>query len=77
MFGSICYIHVPAERRHKLEVEAYKGIFLGYSTQSIGYRIFNLTSEKNDVVSPVVKFDEASSWNWEESKVEIRPTIFL
>jgi len=31
--GSICYIHVPDQRRHKLEDKTIRGIFLGYSTQ--------------------------------------------
>ena len=33
IFGCICYIHVPSEKRHKLEDKADKGIFLGYSSQ--------------------------------------------
>ncbi|KAL0392229.1 UNVERIFIED_CONTAM: putative mitochondrial protein [Sesamum radiatum] len=42
VFGSICYVHIPTEKRHKLEEKTEKGIFLGYSTQSKGYRIYNL-----------------------------------
>ncbi|KAL0347031.1 UNVERIFIED_CONTAM: Retrovirus-related Pol polyprotein from transposon TNT 1-94 [Sesamum calycinum] len=40
VFGSICYVHIPTEKRHKLEEKTEKGIFLGYSTQSKGYRIY-------------------------------------
>ena len=29
------------------------------------------------VASHDVKFDEVSSWNWEESKIETRLTVFL
>ncbi|KAK4386664.1 Retrovirus-related Pol polyprotein from transposon TNT 1-94 [Sesamum angolense] len=36
VFGSICYVHIPTEKRHKLEEKTEKGIFLGYSTQSKG-----------------------------------------
>jgi len=32
VFGSICYIHVLDQRRHKLEDKTIRGIFLGYST---------------------------------------------
>nr|KYP33156.1 Retrovirus-related Pol polyprotein from transposon TNT 1-94 [Cajanus cajan] len=32
VFGSICYIHVPEEKRHKLEDKTVRGIFLEYST---------------------------------------------
>ena len=38
VFGSICYAHIPKEKRHKLEEKTQKGIFLGYSTQSKGYK---------------------------------------
>ncbi|KAL0364615.1 UNVERIFIED_CONTAM: putative mitochondrial protein [Sesamum angustifolium] len=34
VFGSICYVNIPTEKRHKLEEKTEKGIFLGYSTQS-------------------------------------------
>lgn len=66
VFGCICYMHVPAEKRHKLEAKAEKGIFLGYSSQSKGYRIYNLQTGKV-LVSRDVVFDEESSWNWEEN----------
>ncbi|KAL0418689.1 UNVERIFIED_CONTAM: Retrovirus-related Pol polyprotein from transposon TNT 1-94 [Sesamum radiatum] len=46
VFGSICYVHIPTEKRHKLEEKTEKGIFLGYSTQSKGYRIYNLKTKK-------------------------------
>nr|KYP34449.1 Copia protein [Cajanus cajan] len=32
VFGSICYIHVPDEKRHKLEDKTVRDIFLGYSS---------------------------------------------
>jgi len=32
IFGSLCYVHVPGEKRHKLQENADRGIFLGYST---------------------------------------------
>ena len=31
VFGSISHIHVPDQRRHKLEDKTIRGIFLGYS----------------------------------------------
>jgi hypothetical protein len=71
VFGSICYIHVPKQKRHKLEDKTTKGIFLGYSTQSKGYRIYNLQTKKLDV-SRDVEVDENASWNWDEGKVERR-----
>ncbi|KAK4384934.1 Retrovirus-related Pol polyprotein from transposon TNT 1-94 [Sesamum angolense] len=69
VFGSICYVHIPTEKMHKLEEKTEKGIFLGYSTQSKGYRIYNLKTKKL-IISRDVEFDEDSMWNWDEEKVE-------
>ncbi|KAK4398435.1 Retrovirus-related Pol polyprotein from transposon TNT 1-94 [Sesamum angolense] len=69
VFGSICYVHIPTEKRHKLEEKTEKGIFLGYSTQSKGYRIYSLKTKKL-IISRDVEFDEDAMWNWDEEKVE-------
>ncbi|KAL0425549.1 UNVERIFIED_CONTAM: Retrovirus-related Pol polyprotein from transposon TNT 1-94 [Sesamum radiatum] len=69
VFGSICYVHIPTEKRHKLEEKTEKGIFLGYSTQSKGYRIYNLKTKKL-IISRDVEFDEDAMWNWDKEKVE-------
>ncbi|KAL0316877.1 UNVERIFIED_CONTAM: Retrovirus-related Pol polyprotein from transposon TNT 1-94 [Sesamum radiatum] len=49
--------------------EDREGIFLGYSTQSKGYRIYNLKTKKL-IISRDVEFDEDAMWNWDEEKVE-------
>ncbi|KAL0314620.1 UNVERIFIED_CONTAM: Retrovirus-related Pol polyprotein from transposon RE2 [Sesamum angustifolium] len=69
VFSSICYVHIPTEKRHKLEEKTEKGIFLGYSTQSKGHRIYNLKTKKL-IISRDVEFDEDAMWNWDEEKVE-------
>ena len=58
-FGSICYVHVPSVKRKKLDKKAEMGIFLGYSTPSKGYRIYNLQSEKLCISRDVI-VDELS-----------------
>ncbi|KAL0302885.1 UNVERIFIED_CONTAM: Retrovirus-related Pol polyprotein from transposon TNT 1-94 [Sesamum radiatum] len=63
------------EKRHKLEEKTEKGIFLGYSTQSKGYRIYNLKTKKL-IISRDVEFDEDAMWNWDEEKVE-RQTVMI
>ncbi|KAK4385581.1 Retrovirus-related Pol polyprotein from transposon TNT 1-94 [Sesamum angolense] len=74
VFGSICYVHIPTEKRHKLEEKTEKGIFLGYSTQSKGYRIYNLKTKKL-IISRDVEFDEDAMWNWDEEKVERQSVV--
>ncbi|KAK4395496.1 Retrovirus-related Pol polyprotein from transposon TNT 1-94 [Sesamum angolense] len=55
--------------KHKLEEKTEKGIFLGYNTQSKGYRIYHLKTKKL-IISRDVEFDEDAMWNWDEEKVE-------
>ena len=40
IFGCLVYIHVPVEKRTKLEPSGEKGIFVGCSETSKAYRIF-------------------------------------
>ena len=40
IFGTLVYIHVPKEKRAKLEPSEQKGIFVGYNESSKAYRIY-------------------------------------
>ncbi len=61
MFGCIAYVHVPDEKRSKLDPKAEKCIFIGYSSEQKGYRCFSLFTRKLQVSRDVV-FDEMASW---------------
>jgi hypothetical protein len=39
IFGCLVYIHVPMEKRTKLEPSGHKGIFVGYNETSKDYKI--------------------------------------
>lgn len=41
VFGSKCYILTDREQRRKMDPKSDEGIFLGYSTNSRAYRVFN------------------------------------
>ncbi|WJX79400.1 hypothetical protein P8452_62520 [Trifolium repens] len=41
VFGSKCYILADREQRRKLDPKSDEGIFLGYSTNSRAYRVYN------------------------------------
>jgi len=60
MFGCIAYVHVPNEKRSKLDPKVEKCIFIGYSLEQKGYRCFNLSTRKLQVNRDVV-FDEMVS----------------
>jgi hypothetical protein len=61
VFGCIAYVHVPDEKRSKLDPKAEKCIFIGYSSEQKGYRCFNPSTRKLQVSRDVV-FDEMVSW---------------
>jgi len=61
VFGCIAYMHVPEEKRSKLNPKVDKCIFIGYSLEQKGYRCFNPSTRKLQVSRDVV-FDEMVSW---------------
>ncbi|KAK4405584.1 Retrovirus-related Pol polyprotein from transposon TNT 1-94 [Sesamum angolense] len=67
VFGSICYVHIPTEKRHKLEEKTEKGIFrLQHSQKATN---LHLKKTKKLIISRDVEFDENAMWNWDEEKV--------
>ncbi|KAL4361783.1 hypothetical protein GQ457_04G023210 [Hibiscus cannabinus] len=64
LFGSIAYAHVPDQGRLKLDDRSSKYVFIGYDSNSKGYKLFN-PSNGRIVISRDVEFDEQASWNWE------------
>jgi hypothetical protein len=69
VFGCICYVQIPKEKRYKLDETSEKYIFVGYSSMSKGYRLYNLETNKV-IISRDVLFDEKAKWNWEQGQVE-------
>ena len=61
MFGSIAYVHVPKEKRRKLDAKAEKCISVGYSDEQKGYKCYNPRTKQARVSRDVV-FDESASW---------------
>jgi len=61
VFGCITYVHVPEEKRSKLNPKAEKCIFIGYSSEQKGYRCFSPSTQKLQVSRDVV-FDEMANW---------------
>ena len=41
VFGCVCYAHIPDQLRQKLDDKAESMVFVGYSTRSKGYRLYD------------------------------------
>ena len=61
VFSSIAYVHVPKEKRRKLDAKAEKFILVGYSDEQKGYKCYNPRTKQARVSRDVV-FDESASW---------------
>ena len=57
-FGCPAYVHVPAGQRRKLADTAFKGIFVGYPTDSYGYLVYNPQTHRV-IVTRHVRLDES------------------
>ncbi|CAJ2653926.1 unnamed protein product [Trifolium pratense] len=62
IFGSLCYRHIPDEKRRKLDDKSEKLIFIGYDATG-AYRMYN-PNNKKVVISRDVIVDEKSQWKW-------------
>ena len=45
MVGSRAWVHIPKEKRVKLDVRSWQGIFIGYEGKN-QYRVYNPRTEK-------------------------------
>jgi hypothetical protein len=66
VFGSIAYALIPSQSRDKFDEKGEKLIFIGYSDESKGFRLFNPKKDQL-LLSRDVIFDETTAWKWEDS----------
>ena len=57
IFGSVCYFHVHADNRKRLDPYGEKGLLVGYSDISKEYRVY-FPARRRIIVSRDVQFDE-------------------
>ena len=70
IFGCPIYIHVPHEKRSKLDPSGLKGIFFGYSETSKGYRVYVPGHRQIDINRDVTFDEEAVFKRSHESPTE-------
>lgn len=69
IFGCLAYAHVPDVLRKKLDGKTEKNIFVSYSRQTKGYKLYNPDTGKV-TISRDVTFDEHGAWDWKKKGVE-------
>ncbi|EOY21703.1 Uncharacterized protein TCM_013805 [Theobroma cacao] len=67
IFGSLCYHQILENFRGKLDCRSEPAVFIGYSEQSKGYKLYLVNSDKV-IVSRNVIFDENAKWSWDSSE---------
>ena len=75
IFGCLVYIHVPKEKRTKLDPSSRKGTFVGYNESSKAYWIY-IPGQRQIEVSRYVTFEEEIAFRKSrESQMEIDSEI--
>ena len=70
VFGCIGHIHVPHEKRTKMDPRSTKCILLGIGEETKGYIMYNPVTKKLIISSDVI-FEENAIWNWAEDSTNI------
>ncbi|KAG6404540.1 hypothetical protein SASPL_136789 [Salvia splendens] len=63
VFGSKAYAHVPDQTKCKLDDKSKPFIFIGYDSNTKGYKLYDPTSQKT-MISRDVEFDEEGVWDF-------------
>ena len=62
VFGSVAHVHIPEQKRIKLDDRSHKCILLGVSDESKAYRLYDPITNKV-IVSRDVIFEEDAKWD--------------
>ena len=57
VFGCLSHVHVPAEKRTKLDDKSFSCVLLGVNERSKAYRLYDPISQRI-IISKDVKFEE-------------------
>ncbi|GFY43191.1 retrovirus-related Pol polyprotein from transposon TNT 1-94 [Trichonephila inaurata madagascariensis] len=61
VFGTECFVYVPQQKRRKCDKKSIKGVFVGYSSEKDGYRIWIKDQNKVILSQDVIFQNEKSS----------------
>ena len=69
IIGSTAYVHIPKEKRVKLDINTHKGIMIGYGGGTNQYKVWDLTRKDIVVLRDVVFI--------EEKPIEQTPAVYV
>ncbi|KAG6472491.1 hypothetical protein ZIOFF_069955 [Zingiber officinale] len=76
VYGSICHVHVPDEKRTKLYEKSKIRILVGYCSGIRGYRVFDPVGGKI-IISRDIIFEEDKEWDWIGNGIRNSSVIFF
>jgi hypothetical protein len=71
VFGCVAYAKIPDARMNKLNDKSEKCIFVGYGDRRMGYKLYNLITNKV-IMSKDVIFEEDKTWQWNDDQEAIK-----
>lgn len=74
VFGCVAHVHVPDNRRTKLENKSFKCVLLGVSEESKAYMLYDPISKKI-VISRDIVCAEDEKWDWRRSAQEMKDDV--
>lgn len=69
VFGSVAHVHIPVQKRIKLDDRSHICILLGVSEESKAYHLYDPVKKKMTVSRDVI-FEEDAKWDWKLSTPE-------
>ncbi|GJR16118.1 retrovirus-related pol polyprotein from transposon TNT 1-94 [Tanacetum coccineum] len=67
IFRCVAHVHVPKEKRRKLDDKSIKCVLFGVSEETKAYRLYNPVKNKI-IISKDVVFEEETAWNWNQEQ---------
>ena len=76
IFGCPTYVHILADQRRKMTDTAFRGILVGYPTDTYGYLIYN-PKTRRVVTTRHVRFDETFGGRLSEEGISLQQPLSL
>ena len=68
VFGCLAYVHVAKDQRSKLDSKSKPCIFLGYSEDEFGYRMWDLLDKKVIRSRDIIFMEDQTIEHWRQQK---------